>query len=242
MVSRLLCGLISGGLMATILHSPQAKALSEEELLSKFSEVSVFVLSNGAGGYITTQADFPNDDLGRIDLLQVFFDEADARKVGEQLRQVSSEFRENGEVGVTNLATVHLSAAEAREIPLRVVFVPRSEDLEAAQALDPTFGTGATNASSLVPLFGIQNADGDFMSLPFGESGEPVIGMFFANSDAEAVLNAVNAQKPEWQAQLGVVSLGSFSSQMLSSNDETFEKVRFLQSQEVVNSNQRLLE
>lgn len=237
---KVLSGLLSGCLLATALPMQNAIALSEEELLEKFGRVSVFVLSDGAGGYITTQADFPNDGLGNIDLLQVFFSEADARELGEQVRRVNADFRENGVVGVASLATIHLSAMESRETPLKVVFVPQSEDLEAAQALDPNFGAGENNAASIVPLFGIQNAAGDFISLPFGESGDPVIGMFFSNSDAVDVLNAVNEANPGLQAQVGVISLARFSDLMLSSDDEAFERVMFLQNEEVVNSNQRL--
>ena len=76
---RSLCGLLGGGLMAVTLPMAEAIAISEADLLEKLTTVPVFVLADRSGGYITPQADFPNDDLGRIALLQVFFNETDAR-------------------------------------------------------------------------------------------------------------------------------------------------------------------
>ncbi|MEA5463956.1 Tic22 family protein [Leptothoe sp. PORK10 BA2] len=239
---KALLGFCGGCLLAAGLPMQNAIAISEEDLLEKFGQVSVFVLSDGAGGYVTTRADLPNDGLGDIDLLQVFFNEDDAKKLGEQVRQANADFRENGVVGIASLATIHLSAAEQRDNPLKVVFVPQEEDLEAAQALDPAFLEGANNAASIVPLFGIQNGDGDFIGLSFGDSDEQIIGMFFSSSDAMDVLAAVNEAQPGLQAQLGVVSLGNFTQLMLNSDDEVFERVMFLQSEDVVNSNQSLVD
>lgn len=239
---KALLGLLGGGLLAAGLPIQTAIALSEEDLLEKFARVSVFVLTDEAGDYVTTQADFPNDGLGNIDLLQVFFNEDDARELGDQVRRVNADFRENGFVSVASLATVHLSAAEPRDTPLKIVFVPQAEDLAAAQALDPNFGAGENNAASIVPLFGIQNADGDFIGLPFGDLEEPIIGMFFSNSDAVSVVGTVNQARPELQAQVGVISLGNFTRLMLNSDDAAFERVMFLQNEDVVNSNQRLVD
>ena len=234
---RSLCGLLGGGLMALTLPMAEAIAVSEADLLEKLTTVPVFVLADRDGGYITPQADFPNDDLGRIALLQVFFNESDAKTLVAELQESDPGFNRGGSIGVTDLATIHRLAQEEREVPLKIVFVPQASDLEAARTLDPNFG--GENTSSLVPLFTILDGDNNLIPLAFGDE-DPAFSMFFSNSDANAVLSSVNEAQPALQARIGVVSFGEFTQRMLDSEDSSFDQVRFLQAADVVNQLQEL--
>lgn len=237
---RLLCGLLGGGLMSATLHTTPAIALSEDELLDKFAEVPVFVVADSSGGYVTSVVDLPNDGIGNVSLLRVFFNEPDVLAFVEQVRQEEPQFNQGGSVGVIDLASVHRLAEEDREIPLKLVFIPASEDLQAARALDSDFG-GSTS-SSLVPLFALQDASGNYVSLSVSnEPEESIFSMFFSKEDADSVLSSIQQSNPEvGQVEVGVVSLADLSSNVLGSNNEAFERIRFLPDSDVINHIQSL--
>ncbi|MBX2863966.1 MAG: hypothetical protein KTR27_10445 [Leptolyngbyaceae cyanobacterium MAG.088] len=240
---RLLCGLLGGGMMTATLHTPQAAALSEDELLNKFADVPVFVVADSSGGYVTSVVDLPNDGMGNVALLRVFFNEPDVVNFVEQVRQEEPQFNQGGSVGVIDLASVHLLAQEERETPLKLVFIPATDDLEAARALNSDFG--GNNSSSLVPLFALQDADGNYVSLSVNggseESEESIFSMFFSKQDADNVLSSIQSSNPEVaQVNIGVVSLADLSSNLLSSDNEAFERIRFLPDSEVINHIQGL--
>ena len=240
MLGRLLCGLLSGGLLTAMLPMSPAIALSEDELLEKFSAVPVFVVADSAGGYVTSLVDLPNDGMGNIALLRVFFSEDDVRSFVEQVREDEPRFNQGGSVGVIDLATVHLLAKEQRETPLKLVFIPQTDDLEAARALDSDFG--GTTSSSLVPLFALQDAAGNYLPVSFGsEPEEPVFSMFFSKQDADSVLSALQSSGSDVrQLNIGVVSLADLSSDLLGRDDESFERIQFLPDSEVINHIQNL--
>ncbi len=237
---RLLCGLLGGGMIATTFHTPQALALSEDQLLDKFAEVPVFVVADRAGGYVTSVVDLPNDGVGNVALLRVFFNEPDAVAFVDQVRQDDPRFNPGGSVGVIDLASVHRLAREDREFPLKLIFIPAADDLEAARALDSGFG--GNTSSSLVPLFALQDAAGNYVSLSVdNESEESIFSMFFSKQDADSVLNSIQASNPEvGQVNVGVVSLADLSSNVLNSDNEAFERIRFLPDSEVINHIQSL--
>lgn len=238
MFSRLLCGFLGGSLLSAALPMLDANALSQSELLERLAAVSVYVVTNREGNYITRQGDFPADGLGNIELLNVFFDEADAQDFAEKLTEAEPNLRGNGAVGVTNLVAVYDFAAEASEIPRKLWFVPRVEDLRAAVDLDPTFLEGETTTP--VPLFTIEDLEGNAIALAFGDSEERYISMFVSSQDAQSILDALKAEQPDLQAQLVVYSLTELSNFLVASDNPTYEQVRFLQPAEVVNSNQTL--
>ncbi|MGD1855658.1 MAG: Tic22 family protein [Leptolyngbyaceae cyanobacterium] len=242
MFGRIVCGLLGGGLMATALHTPQAMALPEDELLDKFAEVPVFVLIDGSGGYVTPVSDPPNDGLGNVALLRVFFSEDDVISFVEQVREEKPRYNQGGSVGVIDLATVHRLAATERDIPLKLVFIPQQDDLQAALELDSEFG--GNTSSSLVPLFTLQDASGGFLPLSVTsetEGEETLFSMFLSKQDAENVLNAVQQSNPEMSdVSVGVVSLADISGEFLSTDDESFELIRFLPDSEVINHIQDL--
>ncbi len=243
MFGRLLCGLLGGGLMAATLHTPQATALSEDQLLEKFAEVPVFVVADDNGGYVTSVVDLPNDGVGNVALLRVFFNEADVLSFVEQVRQEDPQFNRGGSAGVIDLASVHRLAKEDREIPLKLIFIPAAADLEAARALDSNFG--GNTSSSLVPLFALQDAAGNYVSLSANsessESQESIFSMFFSKQDADSVLSSIQASNPDiGQVNVGVVSLADLSSNVLGSDNEAFERIRFLPDSDVINHIQGL--
>ncbi|NEQ49114.1 MAG: hypothetical protein F6K11_03140 [Leptolyngbya sp. SIO3F4] len=237
-------GLVGGGLMATTLYAPQAVALSEDELLDKFAEVPVFVLVDSSGGYVTPVSDPPNDGLGNVALLQVFFSEADVVSFVEQIREENPRFNRGGSVGLVDLATVHRLAQEEREIPLKLIFIPQEEDLQAAIELDSEFG--GENSSSLVPLFAFQDASGAYLPLSVtsneAEEKETIFSMFFSKDDADNVFNAAQQANPNLSSQvsIGVVSLSEISSDFLNTDDESFKLIRFLPDSDVINHIQGL--
>ena len=240
--SRLLFGLVGGGLMAVTANISQAVALSETELLEKYAEVPVFVVADASGGYVTPVVDLPNDGIGNVALLRVFFGEEDARSFVEQVRQDEPRFYQGGSIGVIDLASVHRIAQEERETPLRLIFVPQADELEAARTLDSAFGEGGSTSSALVPLFAIQDASGNFLSLSFGgEASEPIFSMFFSKKDADGVLSALRESNPELaDVSVGVVSLADFSGDILTSDEEELQRVRFLPDSDVINHIQSL--
>ncbi len=247
MFGRLVCGLLGGGLMGVALHASPAVALSEEDLLDKFAKVPVFVLVDSSGGYITPISDPPNDGLGNVALLQVFFSEADVVSFVEDIRTDNPRFNQGGSVGVVDLATVHRLAREDREIPLKLIFIPQEDDFEAAVALDSEFG-GAVS-SSLVPLFALQDASGNYLPLSVSrdsesseaEEAETIFSMFFSKQDADNVLNTLQQSNPDLsQVSVGVVSLADVSSDFLSTDNDAFQMIRFLPDSEVINHIQGL--
>lgn len=242
LLSRLLCGLLGGGVIAAALHPSQAIALSEDELLQKFAEVPVFVLADSTGGYVTSIVDLPNDGEGNVALLRVFFDEADVRSFVDQIREQEPQFNQGGSAGVIDLASVHRLAQEDREVPVKLVFIPQAEDLEAARALDSEFG--GNTSSSLVPLFALQDASGNYVSLSVNsddDEGESIFSMFFSKQDADSVLSSIQEANPDLaQVNVGVVSLAALSGNLLGSNDEAFERIRFLPDSDVINYIQSL--
>ncbi len=240
--SRLLCGFLGGGLMAATANVPQTMALSEAELLDKYAEVPVFVVADANGGYVTPVVDLPNDGIGNVALLRVFFGEEDARLFVEQIREDEPRFNQGGSIGVIDLASVHRIAQEEREIPLRLIFVPQSDELEAARTLDSSFGDGGSTSSALVPLFAIQDASGNYISLSFGNENEgPIFSMFFSKKDADDVLSALRESSPDLpDVRVGVVSLADFSGDILARDDAALQRVRFLPDSDVINHIQSL--
>ncbi|MBT9311218.1 Tic22 family protein [Leptothoe kymatousa] len=240
MLNRLLCGLLGGGLLSVAVATPQAVALSENELLEKFSAVPVFVVADASGDYVTSVVDLPNDGEGNVSLLRVFFNEADVLTFVDQVRQEEPQFNQGGAVGVIDLATVHRLAQEERDVPLKLIFIPQEDDLAAARALDSNFG--GNTASSLVPLFALQDGSGNYLPLSLGgDNGESMFSMFFSKQDADSVLNSVQQSNPDLtQVTVGVVSLAALSGNVLSSDDEAFERIRFLPDSEVINHIQGL--
>ncbi len=237
---RLLCGLLSGGLIAATLHTSQAVALSEDEFLDKLSVVPVFVVADNSGDYVTSVVDLPNDGIGNVALLRVFFNETDVVNFVEQVRQENPSFNRGGSVGVIDLATVHRLAQEEREIPLRLLFIPQADELEAARALDSNFG-GST-ASSLVPLFALQDANGNYLPLSIGDdSEETIFSLFLSKQDADSVLSSLQQSNPDLaQVDIGVVSLSVLSNSVLADNNEAFQRIRFLPDSDVINHIQSL--
>lgn len=247
MFGRFVCGLLGGGLMAATLHTLPAVALSEEELLDKFAQVPVFVLVDSDGGYITPISDPPNDGLGNVALLQVFFSETDVISFVEQIRTENPRFNQGGSVGVVDLATVHRLAREEREVPLKLIFIPQEDDLQAAMALDSEFG--GEISSSLVPLFALRDASGNYLPLSVtsdsAESGEEetetIFSMFFSKQDADNVLNVVQQSNPDLsQVNVGVVSLADVSSDFLNTDNDAFRMIQFLPDSDVINHIQGL--
>lgn len=240
MFGRFLCGLLGGGVIAATFHTPQAAALSEDELLTKFAEVPVFVVADSSGGYVTSVVDLPNDGMGNVSLLRVFFTEAGVLSFVEQVREEEPRFNQGGSVGVIDLASVHRLAQEEREVPLKLIFIPEAEELEAARALDSDFG--GTTSSSLVPLFALQDAAGNYLPLSIGDdSEESIFSMFFSKQDADSVLSSIQASNPDMsQVNVGVVSLADLSGNILGSDNEAFERIRFLPDSDVINHIQSL--
>lgn len=242
-LGRLLCGLLGSGVMAATLHTPQAVALSEDELLDKFSEVPVFVMVDSSGSYVTPVSDLPNDGLGNVALLRVFFNEDDVISFVRQIREENPRFHQGGSVGVIDLATVHRLAQEDRETPLKLLFIPQADDLQAARALDSDFG-GATS-SSLVPLFALQDASGNYVSLSVDAEAEGdtqnIFSMFFSKEDADDVLAAIQTSNPNLdQVRIGVISLADLSGDLLQRDDDAFDRVQFLPDSDVINHIQDL--
>ena len=93
-----------------------------------------------------------------------------------------------------------------------------------------------------MPLFAIQDAAGNFLSLSFGgEASEPIFSMFFSKKDADGVLSALRESNPELaDVSVGVVSLADFSGDILTSDDEELQRVRFLPDSDVINHIQSL--
>ncbi|MBT9313914.1 Tic22 family protein [Leptothoe spongobia] len=234
----LLCGLIGAGLVSAALPMLEVKALSQSELLEKLAAVSVYVVTNRDGVFITRQGDFPADGLGNIELLNVFFSESDAQSFAEKLIEADPNLRGNGSIGLTNLSAVYDFAAQESDLPRKLSFSPQAEDLRAAVAIDPNFLAGETTPP--VPLFTIEDSEGNPIALAFGDSEETYISMFLSSRDAQGILDALNAGKPELQAQLSVYSLKDVSRSLVASDDAQYEKVRFFQSAEVINQNQTL--
>lgn len=238
---RLLCGLLGSGVIAATLHTPQAVALSEDELLDKFSEVPVFVMVDSSGGYVTPVSDLPNDGLGNVALLRVFFNEDDVISFVRQVREENPRFHQGGSVGVIDLATVHRLAATERDIPLKLVFIPQQDDLQAALDLDSEFG--GSSSSSLVPLFTLQDASGGYVPLSVTNETEEetLVSLFLSREDAENVLTAVQQSNPALSdVSIGVVSLADISSEFLQTDNESFELIRFLPDSDVINHIQDL--
>ncbi|MEM7795984.1 MAG: Tic22 family protein [Cyanobacteria bacterium P01_C01_bin.118] len=238
---RFVCGLLGGGLIATALHTPRAMALPEGELLDKFADVPVFVLIDRSGGYVTPVSDPPNDGLGNVALLRVFFSEADVISFVEQVREENPRFNQGGSVGIIDLATVHRLAREEREVPLRLIFIPQKDDFAAARALDSEFGGNVS--SSLVPLFALQDSSGGYLplSVTTSEAEETIFSLFFSKDDADNVLAAVQQSNPALtDVAVGVVSLADISERFLESDNESFQMIQFLPDSEVVNHIQGL--
>ena len=234
--NRFLCGLLGGGLVTTSVLVSPAAALTEEEILEKMASVPVFVVADRSGGYVTSVADFPGDGVGNIALLRVFFEEADARTFVEQARARNPRFNQGGSVGLIDLATVHRIASEERDVPIRLLFVPQTEDLAAAREIDNSFG--GRGAASIVPLFKIQDGAGNPIALPFGdEASERPFGMFFSKDDADGTLQSIVANQPDLTSQLsiGVISLSNLRLELLNNDDDESRRVEFLPDSEVIN-------
>lgn len=235
--SRLLYGFLGGTVLSAAMPMLAANALSEAELFEKLSAVSVFVITNREGGFITRQGDFPADGLGNIELLEVFLTPSDAQAFAARLVEENPSFRGNGAIGLTNLATVYDFAAADTEIPRKLSLLPNLEDVRAATAIDPRFLEDEV-VPPPVPLFTIEDPEGNPIALAFGTSEEKYISMFLSSQDAQGILDTLNAEKPELQAQLAVYSLKDFSNTLTASDNPAYEQVRFFQASEIINSNQ----
>ncbi|MEM6253636.1 MAG: Tic22 family protein [Cyanobacteria bacterium P01_D01_bin.156] len=236
MFRHLFFGLLGSSLIASS-NPPLAMALSEDEILEKLAIVPVFILLEESGSWTRNVVDLPNDGLGYVAAMRVFFNEADLISFVETVRLENPTFHQGGTFGIIDLATIMRRGSENQEIPLSPIFVPSTEAFEAARALESNFRG--------VPLFALQDAPGSYLPLSSnGEGDETVFSMFFSKQDAEIVLDDINRENPDnpvvAQTQVGVISFADFLDNLRNSNDQKFQFVRFAPDSEVVNQIQNL--
>ncbi|MEO0540306.1 MAG: Tic22 family protein [Cyanobacteria bacterium P01_A01_bin.105] len=213
-----------------------AQALPEAEVVDTLSNIPVFVMATPEGGYITNrlvreaEADQPRQEVA---LLNVFFSGDDAEEFLRQAQAENQSLADTAVVGWTELSALYQQAQQAADIPLRLLFVPQVEEVAAAVEEDADYAGG-------VPLFIPKfSADDSYVLLPIGNlnDGEPVVPVFFSQTDINGALEALNEQDPALRSQIevDVVSLEGLIDQIRNTDDTNLTRLQLLPDSEAIN-------
>ncbi|MFK8181884.1 MAG: Tic22 family protein [Phormidesmis sp.] len=213
-----------------------AIALTQQEVASRLSTVPTFVISVGDNlvSYPAAQAEGETNS----EVMFVFLSRQDAEQYialtrsREDLQALPPE----ATVIVRSLEYLYTlekdSQAEGTR-KLNLIYVPETDEAQQAAALNSEFKRG-------VPLFFPQFEDGSIVSIS-QDDGEKIFPMFFSKADLESLLADLNERNSEARGALsvGVVPLEIVLSQMLTSEDDTFEQVRLLPDSVIINELQQ---
>ncbi len=213
-----------------------AQALPESAVVSTLSNIPVFIVATPDGGYITNrlvreaEGGQPQQEVA---LLNVFFSGDDAEAFLQQAQSENQEFADTAIVGWTELSALYQQAQAQADIPLRLLFVPQIEEVAAATTVDADYAGG-------VPLFIPKfSADNSYVLLPIGSlnDGEPVVPVFFSQTDINGALEALNEQDPELRSQIEVevVSLEGLIDQMRNTDDQNLTRLQLLPDSDAIN-------
>jgi hypothetical protein len=230
-------GLAAGSIWGGLLLPQKAWALSTEDVLQKLASIPVFVVANNQGAYITNRLvgrAQEGEQQSEVALLYVFFSGEDAEEYVTLEQQQNPDFQQQQvSVGWVELAALYQQARVEREIPLRLLFVPESEEVTAATEINSEFDSG-------VPLFAPKyRSDGSYLLLPVDNinNGEPVVPIFFSQSDLESVLDLMAESNPELRAQIEieVVSLEGLISQLEDDDSDSLNRIWLFPDSDVYN-------
>ncbi|MEM6451148.1 MAG: Tic22 family protein [Cyanobacteria bacterium P01_D01_bin.105] len=221
----------------TIAPTGPAFALTQQEVASRLATVPAFVISVGDNLVSYPAAQAEGED-GNNDVMFVFLSRQDAEdyiattRSREDLQSLPPE----ATVMVRSLEylyTLEKTSQTEGDRKLNLVYVPETDEAQQAAALNADFNRG-------VPLFFPQFEDGSIVSIS-QDNGDKIFPMFFSKADLESLLADLNERNAEARSALsvGVVPLEIVLSQMLSSEDDTFEQVRLLPDSVIINELQQ---
>ena len=234
------CALSVGAATAigAIAPTSPAFALTQQEVASRLATVPAFVISVGENLVSYPAAQPEGEGEGNSDVMFVFLNRQDAEdyiattRSREDLQALPPE----ATVMVRSLEylyTLEKTSQTEGDRRLNLVYVPETDEAQQAAALNADFNRG-------VPLFFPQFEDGSIVSIS-QDNGEKIFPMFFSKADLEGLLADLNERNAEARDALsvGVVPLEIVLSQMLNSEDDTFEQVRLLPDSVVINELQQ---
>jgi nickel transport protein len=230
-------GFIGSGLLSSLGFAQAAWGLPEEDVLRQLATVPVFIMTDAQGAYLTNrlvnESPAEGDKYKEVALLYVFFSGQDAEQFLALGREQDPAFVEGVGVGWVELSALYQQAQVEREVPLRLLFVPETDELTAATEVNSEFASG-------VPLFAPKYRDeGSYALLPITNvnNGEPILPIFFSRSDLESVLDSLEEANPAMRARIDidVLSLESLIQQFENEDDEQLNLIRLFPDSNAIN-------
>lgn len=231
-------GLMGGAMFGSFNGSPEALALSEDEILQKLESVPVFTITDAEGSpLIANIPNAPNSD-NATDVAGVFISAEDANRFVERLRQEQPEIADDIQVTVISLAEIYrLDRANAsNNTPLEFSYVPTREEVEEAVSVlvesDRQDELSQQNGEYIypgVPLFlATAGPNQGYMTLEY--EGEVVIPVFFDRSDLENVISRFREQQPEFadSVETEVIQLEGVLQTLSNEDNEIVEQLMFV--------------
>jgi nickel transport protein len=231
-------GLMGGAMLGSFNGSPEALALSEDEILQKLESVPVFTITDAEGSpLIASIPNAPNSEDAR-DVAGVFISAEDANRFVERLRQEQPEIADDIQVTVISLAEIYrLDRANAsNNNPLEFSYVPTREEVEEAVSVlvesDREEELSQQNGEYIypgVPLFlATAGPNQGYMTLEY--EGEVVIPVFFDRSDLENVISRFREQQPEFadSVETEVIQLEGVLQTLSNEDNEIVEQLMFV--------------
>jgi len=214
-----------------------AFALTQQEVSDRLSTVPAFVVGVGED-LILYQSEQETGETPSNDKIYVFWSRQAAEAHIAAIREQGNTQNLPAEAGVVVRRLSYLYALEESsraegDRPVNLIFIPEREKAQDAIALNSEFDRG-------VPLFYPQLENGAPISINQND-GEAIFPMFFSKDDLETLLDDLNARDAEAREVLsvGVVSLETVLTQMITSEDDLLDQVRLLPDSVVINELQQ---
>lgn len=225
-------GLAGGILLGSLLtNSPQALALTNEQVLQQLRNVPVFTLANQQQGSLLLPCPTQEQTEAVQQCILVFMGVQDAQDFLAGLRQENPEVGGAVEISPVSLAQIYWEMTQTQqEQPVTFNFVPIQQDVEAARTILQQEGKNPDEFRG-VPLF-IARAVGEDNNefYPSVErNGEAYVPMFFSSAQLQQQIEKLQEANPDFatDVKIQVQSLGQVIEVFRTQDDEALLRFKF---------------
>lgn len=226
--------LIGGVLIGTLGDTPQALALTDEQVTARLRPVPVFTITDQQGAPLVSA---PPEGQEGAPVAGVFISRQDAQNFLNNLRQTNPQVAQDVQVVPVSLAEVYNLArqSESQPEPLKFAFVPMQQQVESALTLLQQDGQNIQEFDG-VPLFIARATSQDGGYLTIQQEDQQVIPMFFKREELQAMLDRLQQEQPTLAAQMNiqVVNLESLIQTLRTSDNQELTQILLVPPSESV--------
>lgn len=226
-------------LLGSVVASPSALALPDEQVMEQLAAVPVFTLADGEGSLVVATFNSAEaEQANQPPVATVFMSHQSAEIFLQNMRANEPQVAEGVRIVPISLARVYELALAGRseENPLQVAFVPVQQEVEAAVSILQQNGQTVEEFPG-VPLFIAKSGEGENESLLTIRQGDrEVIPMYFSEDDVQAAIDQLRQSQPDLAAdvRIDVVSLGRLIENLRTSDNEELRLIYLIPSQETI--------